>query len=124
MTKSNFGTKGQSNTGSDEEPRVADTDLGQAAETGGDLATQWNGKEMAESTSSSGSPVQNRSEAVSNPVAPTLDPVCGMSVDERSALHVVRDGKRFYFCSDQCRQKFLATLAGVKSDSKAASCCG
>ena len=38
----------------------------------------------------------------------TKDPVCGMTVDEASALHAERDGKTFYFCSDHCRQKFLA----------------
>ena len=38
----------------------------------------------------------------------TKDPVCGMTVDEASALHAERDGKTFYFCSDHCRQKFLS----------------
>ena len=38
----------------------------------------------------------------------TKDPVCGMTVDEASALHAEREGKTFYFCSDHCRQKFLA----------------
>jgi len=122
MTQSNFGTKGQASTGCDAEPSTAD--LGQAAETAGDLATERSGKEMAESASIADSPPGNRKKAVSKPDSPTLDPVCGMSVDESSALHVVRDGKAFFFCSDGCRQKFLATLAGVESDSKAGSCCG
>ena len=38
----------------------------------------------------------------------TKDPICGMTVDEATALHVERDGKTFYFCSDNCRQKFLS----------------
>ena len=37
----------------------------------------------------------------------TKDPVCGMTVDEASALHAEREGQTFYFCSDHCRQKFL-----------------
>lgn len=36
------------------------------------------------------------------------DRICGMTVDEGTALKVERDGKTFYFCSEQCRQKFLA----------------
>ena len=38
----------------------------------------------------------------------TKDPVCGMTVDEASALHAEREGKKFYFCSDGCRRKFLS----------------
>lgn len=52
------------------------------------------------------------------------DPICGMSVDEATALHANRDGKTFYFCSDQCRQKFLSPSAGVKPESKSGGCCG
>ena len=35
------------------------------------------------------------------------DPICGMSVDEAAALRAQRDGETFYFCSEDCRQKFL-----------------
>ena len=38
----------------------------------------------------------------------TKDPICGMTVEEASALHASRDEETFYFCSDHCRQKFLA----------------
>ncbi|MBU6411445.1 MAG: HAD-IC family P-type ATPase, partial [Verrucomicrobia bacterium] len=41
----------------------------------------------------------------------TKDPVCGMTVDETSALRAERDGQTFYFCSNHCRQKFLAQSA-------------
>jgi Cu+-exporting ATPase len=37
----------------------------------------------------------------------TTDPVCGMTVDERSASRAEHDGQMFYFCSEHCRQKFL-----------------
>jgi P-type Cu+ transporter len=37
----------------------------------------------------------------------TKDPVCGMTVEEESALRVERDGQVYYFCSAHCRQKFL-----------------
>ena len=35
------------------------------------------------------------------------DPVCGMEVDERKALKAEKDGKAYYFCSDNCRAKFF-----------------
>jgi len=38
-----------------------------------------------------------------------IDPVCGMTVDEASALRAERDGQTRYFCGDHCRQKFLST---------------
>ena len=34
------------------------------------------------------------------------DPICGMSVDEATALSAERDGESFYFCSEHCRSKF------------------
>ena len=54
----------------------------------------------------------------------TKDPICGMTVDEATALHAERDGKTFYFCSDHCRQKFLSTLADAKPEEKSGGCCG
>jgi len=36
------------------------------------------------------------------------DPICGMTVDEATALSAERDGQTFYFCSEHCRKKFLA----------------
>ena len=46
------------------------------------------------------------------------DPICGMTVDEASALHVERGGQTFYFCSDHCRQKFLSAPSATKQDEK------
>jgi Cu+-exporting ATPase len=37
-----------------------------------------------------------------------IDPICGMTVDEAVGRTAERDGKAYYFCSDHCRQKFLA----------------
>jgi Cu+-exporting ATPase len=48
----------------------------------------------------------------------TKDPICGMTVDEANALHVERDGKTFYFCSDHCRQKFLSASTGAKPEAE------
>jgi len=36
------------------------------------------------------------------------DPICGMTVDETSALRAGRAGQAYYFCCEHCRQKFLA----------------
>jgi Cu+-exporting ATPase len=38
------------------------------------------------------------------------DPICGMTVDEATALSAARDGEKFYFCSEHCRQKFLGQI--------------
>jgi P-type Cu+ transporter len=54
----------------------------------------------------------------------TKDPICGMTVDEATALHAERDGKTFYFCGESCRQKFLSTPAGAKPEEKSGGCCG
>jgi Cu+-exporting ATPase len=46
------------------------------------------------------------------------DPICGMTVNEASALRAERDGHTFYFCGDRCRQKFLSTPATTKHEEK------
>jgi Cu+-exporting ATPase len=48
----------------------------------------------------------------------TKDPICGMPVNEATALRAERDGQTFYFCSDHCRQKFLSTTATAKHEEK------
>jgi Cu+-exporting ATPase len=57
------------------------------------------------------------------------DPICGMTVDEATALSAEREGQTFYFCSEHCRQKFLSQTAPrstpLRSVAEAASsCCG
>ena len=47
----------------------------------------------------------------------TKDPICGMTVDKATALHIERDRTTFYFCSDVCRQKFLSTPASAGPES-------
>jgi len=34
------------------------------------------------------------------------DPVCGMQVDEKSAIKLVKSGEDYFFCSSSCRDKF------------------
>ena len=48
-----------------------------------------------------------------------VDPICGMTVDETSALSAERDGQTVYFCSDDCRQKFLSEPAEAKPEESA-----
>ena len=43
------------------------------------------------------------------------DPICGMAVDGTSGLRAERDGETFYFCSDHCREAFLAQAAAASS---------
>ena len=54
----------------------------------------------------------------------TKDPVCGMTVDEATSLKAERDAKTFYFCSDQCRQKFLSKPVTTEPQTKPGGCCG
>jgi Cu+-exporting ATPase len=49
--------------------------------------------------------------------APTVqrgaaDPVCGMTVDRSKAPIADHDGRTFYFCSEHCREQFLADPDG------------
>jgi Cu+-exporting ATPase len=37
-----------------------------------------------------------------------IDPICGMTVDERTALSAERGGQKVYFCSAHCRDRFLS----------------
>ena len=37
------------------------------------------------------------------------DPVCHTYVEEDSALYVVHEGRKVYFCSPACRDRFLAS---------------
>ncbi len=39
----------------------------------------------------------------------TTDPVCGMSVDPKTALCADHDGHTYHFCSAHCREKFRAS---------------
>jgi YHS domain-containing protein len=34
------------------------------------------------------------------------DPVCGMKVDEKSEFHTQFAGRKYFFCSDECRKEF------------------
>jgi len=56
----------------------------------------------------------------------TKDPICGMTVDEATALKAERDGQTFYFCSEHCRQKFLSQqpTKPASKENGSNSCCG
>jgi Cu+-exporting ATPase len=51
------------------------------------------------------------------------DPICGMTVNAATAIHAEREGETFYFCGDQCRQKFLSKSASAKPESTTGGCC-
>jgi len=54
----------------------------------------------------------------------TRDPICGMTVDPKTALHAERDGSDFYFCSDHFLEKFRSAPVGTKPEGKQGGCCG
>ena len=43
------------------------------------------------------------------PPAKNIDPVCGMTVETAGAKSTVHDGRVYYFCSQNCREKFEAS---------------
>ncbi len=49
-----------------------------------------------------------------------IDPVCGMKVDEKTAVKLEKDGKVYYFCSEHCKNKFLSKdnleMSGAKHE--------
>jgi len=52
---------------------------------------------------------QPRPEEMSNPSSKMVrDPVCGMYMDPRLAVRLEDKKGVFYFCSDECRRKYLA----------------
>ena len=54
------------------------------------------------------------------------DPICGMDVDSNSTFKVEKDGKNYFFCSQSCKDKFIAqkgqTKEGQHKEGK--GCCG
>ena len=34
------------------------------------------------------------------------DPVCGADLDPKVSIHEQREGRDYYFCSEECRDKF------------------
>lgn len=34
------------------------------------------------------------------------DPVCGADLDAQASIHEQREGREYYFCSEECRDKF------------------
>jgi P-type Cu+ transporter len=59
-----------------------------------------------------------------------IDPICGMTVDESTALSTTRGGETFYFCCSHCLEKFNSPLpvlneqaTAVKETGQSHSCC-
>jgi Cu+-exporting ATPase len=59
-----------------------------------------------------------------------IDPICGMTVDERTAISAERAGERFYFCCEHCRTRFMeggsqqVVQIGLGKPGQGSSCCG
>ena len=50
-----------------------------------------------------------------------VDPVCGMTVQTAGAKSAVHGGQVYYFCSQDCREKFEATPASYAKPTLASS---
>ena len=49
---------------------------------------------------------QGRNEATAN--LTVKDPICGMYMDPRLAMRVDKGKDSFFFCSNECKQKYLS----------------
>jgi YHS domain-containing protein len=47
-----------------------------------------------------------------------VDPVCGMTVATREAKTSVHEGRIYYFCSQNCREKFETSPASYRSTTR------
>ena len=52
------------------------------------------------------------------PPAKDIDPVCGMSIDTAGTKSTVQNGRVYYFCSQECRDKFEASPKSYTSGAK------
>ncbi|MFZ5862325.1 MAG: YHS domain-containing protein [Nitrospirota bacterium] len=50
------------------------------------------------------------------------DPVCGMAVEVTAAKTSVYRGQTYYFCSNECREKFEATPTSYAMADKGGCC--
>ena len=54
-----------------------------------------------------------------------IDPICGMKVSSSTAIFTERDGKKFYFCGENCRKKFMGQPTGrTPKGPSSGGCCG
>jgi len=53
-------------------------------------------------------PAARAQSAKSQSARMVKDPVCGMYLDPRLAISLERKEETCYFCSEECRQKYLA----------------
>ncbi|HZL44009.1 MAG TPA: hypothetical protein VFD66_12110, partial [Verrucomicrobiae bacterium] len=69
---------------------------------------------------SDGGPADRRGwQAFQEIIVMAKDPICGMTVDEATALHAEHGRGTFYFCSERCRKKFQSPSATVKHEENA-----
>jgi len=82
------------------------------------MVGRWNVGLGGDRIGGGGSAGRRNWQDVEKIVVMAKDPICGMTVDEATALHADRDGETFYFCSDHCQKKFLSTSATTKYTEK------
>jgi YHS domain-containing protein len=59
--------------------------------------------------------LRKRTESGKNAAMPTnsmvKDPVCGMYIDSRLAIRIESRKEEFYFCSEECKSRYLEKSA-------------
>jgi len=82
------------------------------------IAVLWNVRRLLASFMGSGSgktgATNSRAADKGNTNVMVKDPVCGMYMDAGLAIRLEHQGAPLYFCSEECRTKYLAKQKGIK----------
>ena len=50
------------------------------------------------------------------------DPICHMTVDEKTGPHIDYKGQTYYFCSKHCLAKFAGRFGALRETNRARAC--
>jgi uncharacterized protein len=53
-------------------------------------------------------------ESAENPNQMVKDPVCGMYMDSRLAVRLERRQEKYFFCSEDCKERYLNQSTGAQ----------
>ncbi|MFH1094223.1 MAG: YHS domain-containing protein [Candidatus Omnitrophota bacterium] len=48
----------------------------------------------------------------------TIDPICGMEVEESKAIKLEKNGETYFFCSKSCQDKFVNKAKDINVNKK------
>lgn len=78
----------------------------------------WQVMRFIASLMGAGKKSTSKSAPKNDPNYMVKDPVCGMYMDSRLAVRLGNGNEATYFCSEECKKKFLDKSSGEKSASE------